>query len=356
MAGCTFIPNEAIAAAWGDPLFLGAVLHIYAHADRRQWRSFEAARPWLQKAWGVSWRKADKICAALSAEGLIVWTKGVKGGSAARIEVLKPVLSVKKAGKNVGKNVGKVAGNQSTDQQPIIADSGQGGGQERGQDRGHIYHSHSSPHTQQDPPIAPRGAPPCPSLSAALTSLIEPDKPAPKKTSPSKLKETWAQMMEAKGGRALKLTEKRRLALRGRLKEHTAEEICGVMRWWQTSPHQRASFLREKGCTIDTLLRASNLTGYAEMAAEGAGAAGIQAAVVADAGIRAESAFTVLTKHRSETRDSILGWLPEGAHKRFTAGVQAMGLDWSELSRTPVHKLTPSRDRFIAAFNTLEIR
>ena len=65
--------------------------------------------------------------------------------------------------------------------------------------------------------------------------------------------------------RALKLTSGRRRALGARLKEHTAEELLTVWRWWQTSQHDRAVWLRSK-CTVDTILRPSNFPGYLDLA------------------------------------------------------------------------------------------
>jgi len=65
--------------------------------------------------------------------------------------------------------------------------------------------------------------------------------------------------------RPLKLTSGRRRALSARLKEHTAEEMLTVWRWWQTSQHDRAVWLRQK-CTVDTILRPSNFPGYLDLA------------------------------------------------------------------------------------------
>jgi len=65
--------------------------------------------------------------------------------------------------------------------------------------------------------------------------------------------------------RPLKLTSGRRRALGARLKEHTAEELLTVWRWWQTSQHDRAVWLRSK-CTVDTILRPSNFPGYLDLA------------------------------------------------------------------------------------------
>lgn len=65
--------------------------------------------------------------------------------------------------------------------------------------------------------------------------------------------------------RALKLTSGRRRALGARLKEHSAEELLTVWRWWQTSQHDRAVWLRQN-CTVDTILRPSNFPGYLDLA------------------------------------------------------------------------------------------
>ena len=65
--------------------------------------------------------------------------------------------------------------------------------------------------------------------------------------------------------RKWKLTEARKREIRARIREHSEEDILRVVEWWLCSPHPRATFLREKGSSIDTILRPSNFTGYLEM-------------------------------------------------------------------------------------------
>jgi len=89
-------------------------------------------------------------------------------------------------------------------------------------------------------------------------------------TTEHKLSDLWSQLEAIRTeanpkARALKLTSGRRRALSARLKEHTAEELVTVWRWWQTSQHDRAVWLRSK-CTVDTILRPSNFPGYLDLA------------------------------------------------------------------------------------------
>ena len=67
------------------------------------------------------------------------------------------------------------------------------------------------------------------------------------------------------GHRALKLTKKRREALKARNKEHGSEKIYEVVGWWLESSHPRARFLREGGYGIDTVLQRSKFDQYATM-------------------------------------------------------------------------------------------
>ncbi len=91
-----------------------------------------------------------------------------------------------------------------------------------------------------------------------------------KSTSNLGLKELWDQVNDirkrAGQKRALKLTSDRRRAVTARLKEHSAEDVLRVVEWWQFSNHERATFLREKGLTIATILRPSNFADYLDFA------------------------------------------------------------------------------------------
>lgn len=69
----------------------------------------------------------------------------------------------------------------------------------------------------------------------------------------------WKEINEARkeagSARALKLTAKRRRALGARLKEHTTDDMMRVVDWWIHSDHHRATWLRDGGYSIDTILR-----------------------------------------------------------------------------------------------------
>jgi len=61
------------------------------------------------------------------------------------------------------------------------------------------------------------------------------------------------------------LTDARQRTLKARLKEHTAQDVVAVVKWWLQSSHQRAQYLRDNGYGIDTVLRPSNFTTYLEL-------------------------------------------------------------------------------------------
>ena len=67
------------------------------------------------------------------------------------------------------------------------------------------------------------------------------------------------------GAKPLKLTQKRREAIKARLKEHGEDALFDVVSWYHNSSHPRAVFLREKGYTIDTVLQRSKFDQYATM-------------------------------------------------------------------------------------------
>lgn len=79
--------------------------------------------------------------------------------------------------------------------------------------------------------------------------------------------ELWVELNEELGReKALKLTKKRKEAIKARLLEHGEKVLFDVVRWYQTSQHPRAVFLRENGYTIDTVLQRSKFDQYATMA------------------------------------------------------------------------------------------
>ncbi len=91
-----------------------------------------------------------------------------------------------------------------------------------------------------------------------------PDKPDP-------AADTWARMLEIRArhrpkARALKLTSYRRRVLNGRLKDHDAEALLRVTEWHYTSNHTTATWNREQGHDLDTLIRPANFDRYLEFA------------------------------------------------------------------------------------------
>ena len=58
-------------------------------------------------------------------------------------------------------------------------------------------------------------------------------------------------------------------ALMARISDHGVEQIVALIRWWATSPHDRARFLREGGHGLETLTRAAKCEAYLRMIAEG---------------------------------------------------------------------------------------
>ena len=76
---------------------------------------------------------------------------------------------------------------------------------------------------------------------------------------------TFRSSLDSKA-KELKLTKSRESAIRGRIKEHSADDVVTVVKWWLTSQHQRAQYLRDNGYGIDTILRASKFATYLEAA------------------------------------------------------------------------------------------
>ncbi len=67
----------------------------------------------------------------------------------------------------------------------------------------------------------------------------------------------------APGTKPLKLSDGRRRAIRGRVKESSKDDVLSVVKWFLTSSHQRAVYIRMNH-SIDTVLRPSNFQNYLE--------------------------------------------------------------------------------------------
>jgi len=72
----------------------------------------------------------------------------------------------------------------------------------------------------------------------------------------------WAQILDAKGGRKMKLNKKRIKMLKVLLDTYTETNIIDVVKWWQTSNHSRAQFLREGSYSINTILNEDKFEQY----------------------------------------------------------------------------------------------
>lgn len=119
------------------------------------------------------------------------------------------------------------------------------------------------------------------SSRAILLSTSTPSTPPTKGEPPSAVADTspsltqqaaevWqageAQRVASLGGRTGKLTRSRKTALVARMREHSREDVETVIRWWLTSSHDRAVFLRGHGSTWETILRPGNFATYLDMA------------------------------------------------------------------------------------------
>ena len=93
-----------------------------------------------------------------------------------------------------------------------------------------------------------------------------------KSTSNLGLKDLWDQVndirKQAGHRRPLKLNQARHRVLAARVTEYSEAEVLRVVSWWMFSKHERATFLRQKGLTIATILRASNFADYLDFAHE----------------------------------------------------------------------------------------
>ncbi|MFT5460116.1 MAG: hypothetical protein ACI9K2_006631 [Myxococcota bacterium] len=56
-----------------------------------------------------------------------------------------------------------------------------------------------------------------------------------------------------------------------RIREHDLDSVLTVISWAHVSRHKRATFLRENGMSMQTLMRPANFAGYLEFAREGSG-------------------------------------------------------------------------------------
>tara|TARA_R110000822_G_scaffold23443_3_gene72503 strand:+ start:2622 stop:3524 length:903 start_codon:yes stop_codon:yes gene_type:complete len=119
--------------------------------------------------------------------------------------------------------------------------------------------------SQEDPKLIPKGSPRAElhtTHNTQQTNSITSDK----------TKDLWEEIMAErakafKGVRYLKLTPSRRSMLAARVREHSREEVMGVVRWWLYSKHDRADYIR-KNHTIGTVLRPSNFPTYLEFSTQ----------------------------------------------------------------------------------------
>ncbi|MEL6341554.1 MAG: helix-turn-helix domain-containing protein [Myxococcota bacterium] len=119
------------------------------------------------------------------------------------------------------------------------------------------------------PPKAPQGGSGSGSLFEA--SGLEVPEVDPLEVLWGRLEEIRLEAARARGAKARRAPLGRnRRALSARVKEHGEEAIVTVWRWWQHSLHDRATFLRSKSFTANTILRPSKFSGYLEFALEGA--------------------------------------------------------------------------------------
>jgi len=94
-----------------------------------------------------------------------------------------------------------------------------------------------------------------------VASAPKPSKPRTKSnTKPPAWVDAWAEVNALRaehipGCRPLSVTKERRYALARIHKEHGSEGLLKVVRWYFTSHHDRATFLRDNGYGVDTLLR-----------------------------------------------------------------------------------------------------
>ena len=74
--------------------------------------------------------------------------------------------------------------------------------------------------------------------------------------------ELWDKILEAKGGRKMKLNKKRIRMLKVLLDTYTEANIIDVIKWWKTSDHSRAQFLREGSYSLNTILNDDKFEQY----------------------------------------------------------------------------------------------
>lgn len=90
-------------------------------------------------------------------------------------------------------------------------------------------------------------------------------------SAPDPVKQAWEKVVALLKGKPVPMPRKlgkgkRRTHFKSRLRENGEEEVLRVMDWWVHSSHERATFLRETGKTIDTILQQSKFDMYLEMA------------------------------------------------------------------------------------------
>jgi hypothetical protein len=119
--------------------------------------------------------------------------------------------------------------------------------------------------SQEDPKEIPKGSPRAVKHTTHNTQQTN-------SITSDKTKELWEEIMAErakafKGVRYLKLTPSRQAMLAARVREHSREELMGVVRWWLYSNHDRAVYIR-KNHTIGTILRPSNFPTYLEFSTQ----------------------------------------------------------------------------------------
>ena len=100
-----------------------------------------------------------------------------------------------------------------------------------------------------------------PKPKKTVASVPKPSKPRKKSnTKPPAWVDAWAEVNSLRaehidGCRPLSVTKERRYALARIHREHGSDGLLKVVRWYFTSHHDRAIFLRDNGYGVDTLLR-----------------------------------------------------------------------------------------------------
>ena len=177
---------------------------------------------------------------------------------------------------------------------------------------------------------------------------LHPTNTNPPNSPPDSLSALWERLEVIRGGaRRLKLTKTRRRALAARVNAHSAADVEAVWRWWQTSTHQRAVFLRDNGYGPDTLLRASKFDGYL--------------LILSEPQEQPQGLWSALIGSLGDARSMHppgFGWdLPIEEDQQRAAcaalvtatGTQTLGQAWTSLKRCDEYKLRQLEKRFQAA-------